>query len=146
MNRWFIVSSYLLQQWRRGWDLDGLCHSNYRGAHFVNDALPPYWLCRALVDKLTPPPPIHVPEVVYCIDDNIFEEDGPNRLQDVNLREMFHMARQFVSHGEGLGVQLSTYMPVDISPEDMPEGAVADDIRSGFTMPPLPEAYSAGAW
>lgn len=42
----------------------------------------------------------------------MYEEDGPDRLQDVNLREMFNMARKFVSHGEGLGVQLNTYLPV----------------------------------
>ena len=97
-------------QWRQGWDLDGQCHTNYRGTHFINDALPPYWLCRALLDRLAPPPPIHVPSVVYCPEDDVFEEDGPNRLRDLDLREMFQASRQFVSHGEGLGVPLSTYM------------------------------------
>jgi hypothetical protein len=53
-----------------------------------------------------------VPEIVYCVEDDVFEEDGPSRLQDLNLREMFQMSRQFVSHGEGLGVPLSTYDPV----------------------------------
>lgn len=53
-----------------------------------------------------------MPNVVYCTEDDVFEEDGPNRLQDVNLSEMFQMSRQFVSHGEGLGVPLSTYDPV----------------------------------
>lgn len=140
-----------------------MCHTNYRGAHFVNDALPPYWLCRALIDRLSSPPPIHVAEVVYSIDDDVFEEDGPNRLADVNLREMFHTARQFVSHGEGLGARVNTYAPVNeqeteeaeaienpsMSMPYPPMGTNAAGIHPEPMMPPmptLPDQYPVGAW
>ncbi|KAF9514062.1 hypothetical protein BS47DRAFT_1343556 [Hydnum rufescens UP504] len=78
---------------------------DHRGSgHFVHDALPPYWLCRALLDYLTPLPPPHVPALVSVEDSVEEEEDGPNRLADLDLRAMLNVARQFVSNGEGLGI------------------------------------------
>ncbi|KAF8319452.1 hypothetical protein DL93DRAFT_2075163 [Clavulina sp. PMI_390] len=145
----FIISRYsrILDYWRRGWDLDNLCHSNYRGAYFVNDALPPYWLCRAILAKLASlPSPTYVPEVIYNTDDQMFEESGPNRLADVNLREMFHMARQFVSCGEGLGVMVNTYVPVGVEHlddvdkeyEDWRRGQMEAEASPTKTAPPPP--------
>jgi len=107
----FIIASYgrMLDSWRQGWDFDMTCQPNYRGVHFVNDALPPYWLCRALLDKLTPIPPPHVASLPR--DDDHGDEDGPDRLADVNLKEMLTVARHFVTTGEGLGVPVSMSQP-----------------------------------
>ena len=84
--------------------------------HFVHDALPTYWLCRALIDYLGPNPPPHVPYLVPVEDSVEEEDDGPNRLADVDLKAMLTAARQFVANGEGLG--MSPNQPPSPIPQD----------------------------
>ncbi|KAF9520605.1 hypothetical protein BS47DRAFT_1335778 [Hydnum rufescens UP504] len=115
-----IIFGYrmILDHWRRGWDFDLTCEPSRRSAHFVHDALPPYWLCRILLDHLTPLPPPHVPSLVPVEDSVEEEEDGPNRLAGLDLRAMLDVARQFVSNGEGLGVPAPNPPPSPI-PQDL---------------------------
>lgn len=96
--------------------------------YFVNDALPTYWLCRALLEHLTAPPPPYVPNLLHVFlgteapippasssDDDEYDSDSPNRLIGTNLKEMLTMARHFVGSGEGLGMP----MPHMSSPNDV---------------------------
>ncbi|KAF8344289.1 uncharacterized protein EI90DRAFT_3029088 [Cantharellus anzutake] len=106
----YIISAYwrMLNFWRQAWDFDITCQLNHRGVHFINDALPPYWLCRTILSHIASPPPPYVPSLrheedpimtaPYPLDD---EEDGPNLLANTDLKDMFNVARRFVSNREG---------------------------------------------
>ncbi len=129
-------------QWRQAWDFDITCQLDHRGIYFINDALPPYWLCRMILGHLTPPPPPYVPvlrpgEDILASSQYLGgpEEDGPDRLAAMDLKEMLNVARRFVSNGEGVGMP----SPGPSNPFSTPSNS-ASPTSWGFTSAnPSPE-------